>query len=70
MMDWTNANYEKPEQIGDDGEKFSEIVDVLLDSGEQSEDFLYCGDWVLYSEKNKSMPQIEAWRYKNEDREG
>lgn len=64
MNDWIDVSFAKPEEMGEPGSEFSELVDVLLDTGEEDEDFTINGKWVLYCTKNTSMPQIVAWRPK------
>ena len=46
--------------------QFSDIVNVLLDNGDEDEDWLINGRWVFYCEKNIQMPHVVAWRKKNE----
>lgn len=70
MNDWIDVSFAKPEQMGQPGGEFSELVDVLLNNGEQDEDFLINGKWVMYCTKNTAMPQIVAWRPKEQNCEG
>lgn len=43
----------------------SRPVTVLLDNGEQAEDFTINGKWVFYCKTNPGMPHIVAWREKD-----
>ena len=62
MRDWIKASDELPPQAGPDGAKASELVRVLLNTGEEAEDWLINGRWVLYCANNPDMPHVVAWR--------
>lgn len=61
VADWISTAERKPPQTECDG-RASKIVEVLLDNGEVTTDFLIDGKWTYYCEKNPGVPKIIAWR--------
>lgn len=64
MNNWILVTARKPAQSGGPGKLSSPLVRVLLDTGEEDEDFLINGKWVFYCEKQIGTPHVIAWKEK------
>lgn len=64
MREWIDCEIRMPEETREGIGTHSEVVEVLLKSGRQDEDFLINGKWVTYCRSVGDYPV--AWRCKNE----
>lgn len=62
MSGWISVDERLPEQEERDGGLVSRVVKVLLNTGEESEDWLINGRWVLYCKNNIGGEYPTAWK--------
>ncbi|MBR1896065.1 MAG: hypothetical protein IJ822_04740 [Pyramidobacter sp.] len=62
MNAWIDVKERLPEEKPCDGGTVSEPVMVRYSSGEEREDWLLNGQWVLYCEKSSTIGYPVAWR--------
>ena len=62
MSDWISVKERLPEEKPYGSGTVSSVVKVRYSSGEEREDWLLNGRWVLYCEKSSTIGYPVAWR--------